>query len=149
MRALGGVEVPADGPDDDEHDMQCMSHKKVKLAVEHLQDETAKVGVMSALLVTEPGDHLSQKLQHLDNDSEEWSLMDLVRENGPIQAAQAHMYKLLGTDKDLLNLGVLAWHFQGRHLCANAVDDARSAIVDISAMVWAKSSACIWHTLGS
>ena len=75
--AYNGFDIGAEGEDDDD---TRMFHRKIKSAIEHLQDENAKVHVLSSCLVTEPGDHLSQTLQHLDNDCEEWSLLDLVRE---------------------------------------------------------------------
>ena len=128
----------AAGGGGDEDDKRVEYHQKVKIAVEHLRDEKSCVHVLSSLLVTEPADHLSQQLQHLDGQSTEWSLLDLVREGGPIQTAQAHMFKLLGTEMHSTNLGLLARHFAGKALCDDAVNEARAAIVFISALIWAK-----------
>ena len=136
---MDDVDNAAGGGDNDD-DKRVEFHQKVRSAVEHLQDEQSCVHVLSSLLVTEPADHLSQKLQHLDGDANEWSLLDLVREGGPIQTAQAHMFELLGTGtgRECTNLGLLAWHFAGRTLCDDAVHEARAAIVFISSMIWAK-----------
>ena len=130
------INAAVDG--DDEDDKRVEFHKKVKTAAEHLGDEKSCVHVLSSLLVTEAADHLSQQLQHLDSDATQWSLLNLVREGGPIQTAQAHMFRLLEADDDLPNVGLLAWHFAGTSLCDDAVNEARAAIVFISSMIPAK-----------
>ena len=137
VRAFEGFDR-ADGEADAPDDKRAEFHNKVKTAVEHLQDDKSGVHVLSSLLVSEPCDHLSLKLQHDDAEATEWSLMNLVRGNGPVQKAQSHLVRLIRTDRDHLNLGFLAWHFRATEVCTEAIDEARAAILYISAMTWAK-----------
>ena len=84
----------------------------------------------------EPGDRLSQVLQHLDADHVKGSLAELVSEEGPIHEPQIDLFKLLGTDMDELNLSVIAWHFRDSLMVSDAVDEARASILFIAANVW-------------
>ena len=136
VRAFAGFD--AGGEADASDDFRAEFHHKVKTAVDHLQDDRSGVLVLSSLLVSEPCDHLSLKLQHDDAASTEWSLMSLVRSDGPVQKAQSHLFSFIRPGSDHLNVAVLAWHFRATDACTEAVEEARAAVLYISAMLWAK-----------
>ena len=125
--------------DDDEENPRLVITAKVKAALDHMADPDSCVNIVSSLLVTEPGECLSQTLQHMDGDFEEHSAQELVRKDGVLHKAQLDMYALLGNDDSpgSLNLSLVAHHFEGAKM-ESAIDGVRAAALSISAQIWGR-----------
>ncbi len=153
VELLGRQMVSAD---DDQDDWRSMVAKRLRSAQEFMADQPATAQLLStALVISEPLDRLSARVQHLDAHG--MTMAELCVERGLLYQCQAHLWQLLNPWRAIPKRGeyvkALWFHLKLQGVNRNIlVDGTRAAAVEIGCQVYARMTLRFlnwpWRLLG-
>ena len=143
LRAALGSNEEVVGDDDDSLPFKAYCSRKEKQSSDFLGDYPAStVAVATALVITEPTDHLSQRMQHLDTKTH--AVTEMMSKSGPLFRCQQQMWDLLRpsspepSSRGGLGHDMFAHHFADSPDFRVYMEQFYSKVVRVSSQVWSR-----------
>ena len=127
-------------------DWAVHNSRKKKKSLEVMGNRDSPVTFAIAAFVTAPVDKLSKRLQHLDEQPNGQTLVELTDNcRGPLQAAQQQLFSAMELDgSSWVPLSCLLDHFNSvsRH---GLISRVKAAVLNVSAQLWLSIECCFWE----